>query len=128
MAEKKNKAEEEIPSKEDAVKIFDAALSPLFDRFREKINKIQQDPPQLLHIEGEARFSALPLPIIMQPFFSAKIRNIVLMSEKKQRCTARLCSPVPTALNVSKSLPTCTRIYLFLIREKPILMWIPCAN
>ena len=52
MAEKKNKAEEEIPSKEDAVKIFDAALSPLFDRFREKINKIQQDPPQLLHIEG----------------------------------------------------------------------------
>ena len=52
MAEKKGKAEEEIPSKEDAVKIFDAALSPLFDRFREKINKIQQDPPQLLHIEG----------------------------------------------------------------------------
>ncbi len=52
MAEKKSKIEEEIPSKEEAVKVFDPALSPLFDRFREKINKIQQDPPQLLHIEG----------------------------------------------------------------------------
>lgn len=52
MAEKKNTAEEQIPDKEEAIKIYDPALSPLFDRFREKINKIQQEAPQLLHLEG----------------------------------------------------------------------------
>lgn len=52
MAEKKNTAEEQIPDKEEAIKIYAPALSPSFDRFREKINKIQQEAPQLLHIEG----------------------------------------------------------------------------
>ena len=52
MAEKKNTAEEQMPDKEEVIKIFDPALSPSFDRFREKINKIQQEAPQLLHIEG----------------------------------------------------------------------------
>ncbi len=54
MAEKKNTAEEQIPDKEEAIKIYDPALSPLFDRFREKINKIQQEAPQLF-LKGEVQ-------------------------------------------------------------------------
>lgn len=52
MAEKKNNADEQMPDKDEAVKIFEPALSPLFDTFRGKINRLQQNPPQLLHIEG----------------------------------------------------------------------------
>lgn len=52
MAEKKNSADEQMPDKDEAIKIFEPALSPLFDTFREKINRLRQNPPQLLHIEG----------------------------------------------------------------------------
>lgn len=52
MAVKKTEADEQFPDKNEAVKIFAPALSPLYDRFKEKLHRLKQNPPQLLHIEG----------------------------------------------------------------------------
>lgn len=51
MAVKKN-TEEQLPDKDEAIKIFEPALMPLYDGFREKLHRLKQNPPQLLHIEG----------------------------------------------------------------------------
>ncbi len=51
MAEKKN-IENEMPDKDEAIKIFEPVLSPEFDVFRNKIQAITKNAPQLLHIEG----------------------------------------------------------------------------
>lgn len=53
MAVKKTeKTDEQMPDKEEAVKVFEPALSPVFDRFREKLHCLKNSAPQLLHIEG----------------------------------------------------------------------------
>lgn len=51
MAEKKN-IENEMPDKDEAIKIFEPVLSPEFDVFRNKIQALIKNAPQLLHIEG----------------------------------------------------------------------------
>lgn len=52
MAVKKTDTDELLPDKEEAVKIFAPALAPQYDRFKEKLHRLRQNPPQLLHIEG----------------------------------------------------------------------------
>ena len=51
MAENKN-IENEMPDKDEAIKIFEPVLSPEFDVFRNKIQALIKNAPQLLHIEG----------------------------------------------------------------------------
>lgn len=46
------KTEDQLPDKDEAVKIFEPALLPNYDIFKEKLHRLKQNPPQLLHIEG----------------------------------------------------------------------------